>query len=207
MLTLLETWEEAGYTFKLYEKFIKEGCWKYSVLEVNQGARNVVVLERNYSSFPYALYTCPVSGHDYLLCSLRYTGMTCVSLETGDVYDLPKAGPFGWCMAEYNVHPDKPFVAVTGCVWGGSYGVRVFDLSEPTKLPWPCVYEGGGPLEGDVCWSGNTVQYKVCHEYSDHYGKFYYELTDEEEEESEALRIKWEDRMVTETFDLSAVLT
>lgn len=71
-----------------------------------------------------------------------------------------------------------------GCIWGGPYSGRVYDLADPMSLPWPLLFETCGEVielhweEEDGSCNFRTT---VCVRASD--GKFYGDLTDEEMEE------------------------
>jgi hypothetical protein len=186
-MELESEWDEGSYHFKKYTKIKPPKNWNYCVLEVYKGPRLISSLERNYPNFPYEVFKHP-SGKDYLLCSLSYSGMTCVDLSTGEV----QSANTYWCMAAFNTHYQRPYVAVEGCYWGGGYSVRLYDLSSPMKLPWPLVWSNDGNLENTASWQGDELHCRVSKEYCAPFQKYYDDLTDEEEEEAEKMGVSWD---------------
>lgn len=192
--------EDSGFILKFYEKETGKGYWNYSFLEVFRGSDKIVELERNYPSFPYAIYTNQETGVSYLLCSQKYTGSSCVNLDTGEIANQD-SDAFGWCRASYHVHPNQPYVAITGCIWGGEYTVRIFDISDPMTLPWKCVWSSVDPLEGEVYWSDNVLKCEVIRTYYPRFSKYDEDLTEEEDDIVDDLGLEGVARIEIKTFE------
>jgi len=135
------------------------GYWSYSQGKVFRAVSDEVVAEvrRNYGSFPsYWLEDHP-TGKDYLICGTNYQGQTVVCLNTGEVaHWIPEAARHGWgfIIVAYNPNPDKTLLAVGGCIWASNYETRIYDISQPMKLPWPELYTT--ELDTFVAWRDNT---------------------------------------------------
>ncbi|MEK6877973.1 MAG: hypothetical protein AABY22_00115, partial [Nanoarchaeota archaeon] len=133
---------ESGKYRLIIEKYkTKEGCWKYSRGRVYNTKNNSLIadVKMNYHDFPYLFVENHSDGHDYLICHEDYQGQTIVQLDTGSrINYLPNEANkgVGFCWASYKISPNKKYLAVNGCVWGGPYEIVIYDFSDPMNLPY-----------------------------------------------------------------------
>lgn len=126
----------------------KEGCWNYTNAKVYQRKKDgpdeqIAVVRRNYSAFPFEWVEKHPNGHEYLVCGEDYQGQTIIELDTGKRADyLPEDAKkgFGFCCGHFYISASGRYLAVSGCYWACPYEVRIFDFSEPLKMPWPELY-------------------------------------------------------------------
>lgn len=117
-----------------------KGVWQYTrgIVKTKNG-KEITVVARNYSSFPFAFIEHHEDGHDYLLCGENYQGQTVIQLDTGKRVDyLPTSAAKGWgfCWAEIHPAPGGKILAVEGCYWACPYEIVFYDFSTPMMLPF-----------------------------------------------------------------------
>lgn len=118
-----------------------KGHWQYTrgTIKTKSG-KKIAIVERNYSSFPFAFVENHPDGHDYLICGENYQGQTIIQLDTGKRVDyLPDAASqgHGFCWIKIHPSPDGLTLAVEGCYWGSPYEIRFVDFSKPMMCPFP----------------------------------------------------------------------
>lgn len=98
------------------------------------------VVDRNYSSFPFAWVEGHENGHDYLVCGADYQGQTVLELDTGMRKDfLPEEAKQGggFCWVSYRYETALKALVVHGCIWACPFEVRFYDFSDPMGTGWP----------------------------------------------------------------------
>lgn len=121
----------------------KPGCWNYTKGTVFRHATNEVIAEicHNYGSFPYTFVES--NGIEWFISGKTYTSQCFVNLATGEILDnsaSKTSNDFIW--AETKMSPDGRTLAVSGCVWGGSYELAFFDFTNlPNCLELKIVFE------------------------------------------------------------------
>jgi hypothetical protein len=206
----------------------RTGGWNYSEGVVRQkgGGETIAVIRRNYGAFPFTWCENHPSGHDLFIAGEDYQGQTIVELDTGErvdhLSDSAQSGG-GFCWAQHLVAPDKTVLIVDGCYWAAPYELVAFDFSVPMHLPYLELHRWAGDLatvdgfdeHGVLTW---TFDREV--RISD--GKFYDELTEEEEAElldadgrhylpgvfgSNTYRARWQTGTPFESTDIDLVTT
>src|SRR5277367_6210361 len=117
-----------------------ERSWNYTRGLFYRDGELIADVKRNYSSFPFCWLEGHPSGHDYVICSEDYQGVSVIELDTGRRVDyIPEDAAKGWgfCRAAYYPFPNDPTkIMVEGCFWACPYELRVADISDPMVLPW-----------------------------------------------------------------------
>jgi len=139
----------------------------------------------NYGHFPFQWIENHPDGHDYLICTEDYQGLTVIQLDTGKRKDyLPLEAYYGsgFCHVDFQPSPDKTLLAVSGCYWAAPYECRFYDFLQPLKLPYREVFQDNdwhsefyGWLNNSECEVGNTVDQrkdgKTMKDFLDENGK------------------------------------
>ncbi len=133
---------ETMMDYKIHETRVpREKGGDTLVFEVSLEDRLVATFERNYPSTCYKLIE--QDGKHWILCSENYHGgMTAINL-TDNVrfrFDPVKGTPYDqfWCLGEFGEYnPDAKTVKVHGCYWACPWQITTYDVSDPSKLPWP----------------------------------------------------------------------
>jgi len=144
----------------------EKGYFDYSrgaVVRVADETTIAVVL-RNYCVFWHTWCLHP-NGNEYLLCGEDYQGQTVVNCTQGTMSSfVPKSaeGGDGFCWAHAIPSPDGSKLAVEGCYWACPYQVRVYDFSEPDRLPFKLLqFDVTSSLDSEIDfdslegWDGN----------------------------------------------------
>lgn len=160
--------------------------WNYSKGVVYQNGKRLGEVFRNYSKFPHAWIENHIDGNDYLICGSDYTGQTIVCLNQVTRMDSDDTcKPQSWIWAEHYPNPTGDLIAVIGCPWGGMYSVKVFDF----RTPQPNLIKVAGPPHEHITglsWEDDrTLKYNSEVEWSLLYDKNVWDLTEEEDLESE----------------------
>ena len=161
-----------------------KGVWEYTrgIVKTKSG-KKIVVVARNYSSFPFAFVEHHEDGHDYLICGENYQGQTIIQLDTGKRVDyLPSSATkgHGFCWANIYPSPDGKILAVEGCYWAAPYEIIFYDFSKPMMLPFVTLDRDTANDEF-LGWVGpNEAKVGRTYEVSVKYGKREHGLTDEE---------------------------
>lgn len=109
----------------------------------------VASYERNYPNNLYFLID--YKDQDYLIISENYHGgYGCINLATGEKisYNPGSNNKFGpraerWCWANITSWDNATNkLRVEGCMWGMSYDITEFDLTNIHTFPWPEEYIG-----------------------------------------------------------------
>lgn len=124
--------------------------------------RMVGTVLRNYGSFPKTWCLDHPDGNDYLFCGEDYQAITVVNLTTGNmstVVDESVHKGAGFCQTGGIVSESRTKLALTGCEWGGPYGIVFYDISKPMEQPWKELgffdgffQYGDGQYEYDMDW-------------------------------------------------------
>ena len=118
-----------------------ERSWEYTqgIIVNVKTSEELAVVRRNYHRF-WHLWL--VQGEkEYLLCGENYQGYGVIDPQAKTVqHHLPEEAQkgHGFCFAEVRqTAPDR--IMVHGCHWGGPFEVRMYDVSNPTSLPYPLI--------------------------------------------------------------------
>jgi|NOAtaT_7_FD_contig_31_675860_length_1105_multi_3_in_0_out_0_1 hypothetical protein len=165
------------YKLTIYKYVTGPNTWTYTEGIVTRLSDNkeIVSVKRNYSSFYHFFFD------KYLIAGEDYQGYTVVNLETetSNVY-FPEAAfkGHGFCWAAiYGVVNNK--LIVEGCYWGGPYEVVIYDFSNPEVLPLTELNRFD--VDGYVRVEGDTIIIEQELEYRKSDGKFYNDLSDDEQ--------------------------
>lgn len=143
--------EYDGYLLTIKSHETREGCWNYTSGVVTKGAKTIARIKRNYSSFVYTFVTHP-NGMKYLICGEDYQGYTVINLTDEVIYNyIPKAWEkgFGFCWIEHTFDKETCELTVYGCVWACPFENRVYDFTDPSKMPYKLLRAEDAPLEDD----------------------------------------------------------
>lgn len=195
----------------------KKGCWNYTQAEVYRRKKDgpdeqITVVRRNYTAFPLEWIEKHSSGHEYLVCGEDYQGQTVIELDTGKRADyLPKEAKkgFGFCCSNFYASASGRYLAVSGCYWACPSEVRIFDFSDPLKMPWPELHRDTDreTISWDYDENGEFAEIGTLREVCKTNGKDEYECTMEElkeiEKQAERLGIPeddmWEEKKTNVT--------
>lgn len=97
---------------------------------------------------------------DYLFLPECSQGQSVFDVSENRLYSFYSSkDPFIWLGVFPS--PDANRVAVDGCYWGCPNELRVFDISEITKLPYPMIYQEHNFDQNNKCvfesWSDNNT--------------------------------------------------
>lgn len=136
--------------------------WDLTMGEVYNHLGKIAEVRRNYHTFWHTWVENHPDGRDYLLCGRSYMGQTIVDLTNdGKIYDNKPDIFFGsgFCWTSAELSPDKNYLLVRGCYWGGPYTSLIIDFRNPTKFPWP-ILEKADQAIGD--WQAdNSIKLSV----------------------------------------------
>lgn len=168
-----------------------KGHWQYTrgTIKTKSG-KKIDVVNRNYSSFPFAFVENHPDGHDYLICGENYQGQTIIQLDTKNRVDfVPDAAAkgHGFCWAAIHPSPDGRTLAVEGCYWASPYEIIFVDFSDPFLAPLPELHRDHDNEEFIAWTSPTAARIGRREEISLKHGKPEYELTREELDELSAL--------------------
>lgn len=207
------------------------GTWEYSRGRVYEGARLIQDVLRNYRSFPFAWAEGHPNGRDYLLCGEDYQGYTVIELDTGArasllpesykydfTYKAKEGGvevekqgsvprypnDYGFCWAAIHVSPDRMVLAVDGCYWAAPYEVRLYDFSEPMKLPYWLLERWDDAESFDDWATEGTVVLSRTEEVRKSDGRLLNDLPDDELDAAEKSG-DYEDRKLTKLWKPDAL--
>lgn len=164
----------------------KPGCWSYSrgtVYRLSDGAE-ICDIKRNYGVFHHSWIM--KNNQEWMISGRSYLNQLAVNLDTGEVFENGKDGPYEFCWAACYISPDGNTLMVDGCYWACPYEFKFFDFTDPSK-PWTeletddFVDAIGG--KNPVWLSNDTVKCFQCSEIYTQFDKTYDELTEEEIEQ------------------------
>jgi hypothetical protein len=113
-------------------KLSGKNTWNYTQGILYKDDKLIGSIKRNYSHFPYTFFK--KQDKDYLISGSSYMSQTIIDCSTGQVYDNSDKAD-GFCWATY--HPiNQNTLCICGCIWGGPYEYRFYDMTDPSK-GWP----------------------------------------------------------------------
>lgn len=160
--------------------------WNYTlgqVYKIGPDGDKILIseIQRNYCSFPYVFVENHANGHDYLVCGEDYQGQTIVELDTGEKASwVPVMG--GFCWVNMMPSPSGNLIAVDGCYWACPYEIKIFDFSNPLKVPFEC-YTDDFTIDKFNGWNADgSCSIEIEYEVRKSDGKPISELTEAEED-------------------------
>jgi hypothetical protein len=183
----------------------KKGCWNYSrgrVYDINSDEL-IADVKRNYGAFPFSWVDKHTNGHSYLICGADYQGQTIIELDTKQRVDYTPSSAdsgVGFCWSDHIPSPDGNMLMVDGCYWACPYELRIYDFSEPMKMPLLELDVNLGWDEFGGWMDDNSCKIKRDYEWSKVFNKSYYDLTDEEQDKMEELENKYDSKTDKENW-------
>ncbi len=111
-------------------------------IKIFRGDRPIYSL--NGTTYFYFAWVEKSCLEEYLICTEYYQGYGTLNLNTLE-YDfylpLEAMNGMGYIWADGHLSPDFRKIAVEGCIWAAPYQIKIFDISDPMKLPYPCLFE------------------------------------------------------------------
>ncbi|MGJ4754152.1 hypothetical protein [Leptospira kmetyi] len=97
----------------------------------------------------------------YLLCSEYYQGYGILNLNTLEYrFHFPEEAldGIGFIWTKGYLSPDKCKLAVEGCIWGGPYQIKIFNIKNPMDIPYALIKETNWDDDYDVIdgWLNNN---------------------------------------------------
>jgi len=182
-----EYFSPSGKYRLVVEGYGTKGGWNYSQGTLYRVGDDtpIVVIQRNYGSFPKCWIEGHTNGHDYFMGGSDYQGQTLVELDTGARLDVLSEGAdagHGFCWVQVEYLPDHQLLMVDGCIWACPYEYRLYSFADPMS-GWPelkvfdkdgeesCIYVGGGkPIQVEQDGTFTVYEIKDIYDYKERYG-------------------------------------
>lgn len=188
-------------TIEVYSTGLR--TWNYSRGIIKRLSDNKIYnIDRNYGTFPFLFFT--QRGVEWLLCGRKYLSQSFFNLDQWKEYEKIDYQTSDLCWADYDISPDENTMVVTGCIWGGEYEYRFYDISDIEGKGWPELVCDDFLYMDDVLepiskgWNkDNTYTWRWRKEWSLRFNKWFEDLRDYEQDQMIEL---WEDEIEDITF-------
>ena len=154
------------YTCQFYKQTDKNRNWVVSRIEIHNIETNEKLLEYLADSDDAHHSACwfQKGGNDYLFLPEVRAGQTIVDMNNRQLYSYySPEEPFIW--QSIFPSPDKNKIAVDGCYWACPNELRIYDITNQTALPYPCIYQMSNFTNEEGCvfeeWVDNTI-FTIC---------------------------------------------
>lgn len=148
------------YTSTEYRQKNTHSNWIVSKIEVWKREASEKIFEYitdNDRSHQVSLWMKTNDGREYLFMPEFQTGYSVFDVSSGQLHSSEqKEDPFIWTQIFPSL--DKTKLAVFGCYWACPFGIKIYDIKDITRLPYPIIHEIYPPNDHeflDVVWIDN----------------------------------------------------